>query len=79
MTAESDRATRLDDPGARTILGDDGRYWTVHEAGPGRYDRRTSTSLVFWSDDIVMRRVRDFPPNWRDLSDSALYALMLRP
>ncbi|MDB4874875.1 MAG: hypothetical protein JWM41_1321 [Gemmatimonadetes bacterium] len=37
-------------------------------------DRRSSPTLVFESDD-VMRRVRDFPHDWRTLDDDRLLAL----
>lgn len=47
----------------------DGELWLVYELGPP-YDRR-GPSLVFESVNLI-RRVRNFPSNWRDLSDSDL-------
>lgn len=79
MTSDSARETGLGNSEPRVIVGDDGRAWIVREVGPGIYDRRASTSLVFWSDDEIMRRVRVFPEHWRELTDSELYALTLRP
>lgn len=51
----------------------EGVPWLVYEL-PAVLDRRSSRSLVFESDTAV-RRVRQFPPNWRDLSDDELFAL----
>ena len=48
--------------------------WRVHEVPASPFDRRDSPSLVFESDD-TMRRVRDFPGEWRQLSDEELSAL----
>ena len=50
-----------------------GVRWLVYEHAP-TLDRRSSPTLVFESDD-VMRRVRAFPADWRDLSDERLYEL----
>ena len=49
-----------------------GEHWLVFELLMP-YDRRGAT-LVFESDSIV-RRVRAYPPNWRELPDHDLYAL----
>lgn len=38
------------------------------------YDRRRGASLIFSSDNVV-RRVRGYPAEWRDLTDDALLAL----
>ena len=59
----------------RFIRDDTHRTWTVREL-VASYDRRQAPSLVFSTDD-VMRRVRDYPSNWRTLSDEELYALSL--
>lgn len=61
----------------RTIVDPTTRVWFVREISGPTYDRRGSGSLVFLSDD-VMRRVRDYPPDWHTLPDEALYALSLR-
>ena len=51
----------------RTIVVE-GHGWTVREViDPMSH----STALIFSSDHIV-RRVRHYPPNWRDLSDGDL-------
>ena len=55
-------------------LSVDGVPWLVYELPPMIFDRRSSPSLVFETDNTV-RRVRDFPANWRDLSDDDLFAL----
>jgi hypothetical protein len=48
--------------------------WLVYELPPAPFDRRSTPSLVFESDDTV-RRVRVYPSDWRVLSDHDLYAL----
>lgn len=52
----------------------EGVPWLVYELPPMVFDRRNSPSLVFETDGTI-RRVRDYPPNWRDLTDDELYAL----
>jgi hypothetical protein len=47
-----------------------GENWTVRE----ELRNPTHRSLVF-ENTKVARRVRQFPPNWRELSDEQLYAL----
>lgn len=50
-----------------------GDMWFVYEdarTGPPRY----GPALIFESDHVA-RRVRDYPTNWRELSDEQLYAL----
>jgi hypothetical protein len=59
----------------RTIVVD-GRVWFVRELTDAPYDRRGAGSLIFVTDE-VMRRVRDYPMDWRALSDQDLYALSL--
>lgn len=56
------------------LLHANGVQWLVYELRPLPLDRRGSSSLVFESDDTI-RRVRNFPMNWRELSDEALMAL----
>lgn len=56
-------------------LAIDGVNWRVYEIPATRLDRRSTPSLVFESDDLV-RRVRNYPPEWRDLSDNELVRLM---
>ena len=58
---------------ARLIIID-GVRWSVYELPPMVFDRRNSPSLVFESDETV-RRVREYPPAWRALSDDDLFAL----
>lgn len=66
------------DPGfTRTIVDPSGAVWFVREMHAPSYDRRGAASLVFVSDE-VMRRVRDYPPDWRSLTDHELYAVSLR-
>ena len=59
----------------RRLLAD-GEDWTVYELPAQPFDRRTSPVLVFESENIV-RRVRNFPSRWRELTDVDLYALSL--
>lgn len=75
--ADHARAVReLARAAGRTLVGD-GMEWRVYELPPGVYDRRGSASLVFESSD-AFRRVRDFPADWRALSDADLYQISFR-
>ena len=58
--------------GSRQIIVAD-RHWRVYEREDA-YDRRRGCMLVFESTD-VLRLVRQYPPNWRDLSDEELLDL----
>ena len=60
----------------RTIDTDDAQWW-VYELESGPYDRRSGRSLIFESDG-VLRRVRDYPADWRELSDAQLMAVSWR-
>lgn len=71
---ESARSRGLAD--CRVVETRDGQ-WRVYELDGGQYDRRASPSLVFESDG-VLRRVRDYPPNWRELSDNELMEVSWR-
>ena len=57
------------------VLYVEGERWLVYELLTA-YDRR-GASLVFESENVV-RRVRDFPANWRELQDADLVPLMER-
>lgn len=52
----------------------DGCLWLVYELPAMPFDRRSSPSLVFETDHVV-RRVRDYPSDWRSLSDDELFVL----
>ena len=52
----------------------DHEEWRVYELLPASYDRRGGNTLVFETDGVI-RRVRKFPENWRELSPAALLAL----
>jgi hypothetical protein len=58
------------------VLHLDGRSWTVREAPLPFVDRRTGMSLIFESTSLI-RRVRNYPPDWFDLPDAALFAISL--
>lgn len=58
---------------ARSLVVED-IPWRVYELPAMAFDRRNSPSLIFESDATV-RRVRDFPTTWRELSDDELFAL----
>lgn len=64
---------RRNAPRSRTLLID-GEIWTVREETRGQYDRRSRPDLVFESAAIV-RRVRDYPDDWLQLSDAELMAV----
>jgi hypothetical protein len=55
-------------------LAVDGTPWLVYELPATPFDRRNSPSLVFETENTV-RRVRDYPADWRSLSDDDLFAL----
>ena len=55
-------------------VSSDGVLWLVFELPAMPYDRRDTPSLIFESDTTV-RRVRNYPANWYDLSDDDLIAL----
>lgn len=57
----------------RQLVADDLR-WEVREVPAPPLDRRGGMHLMFDA-EIVMRRVRFFPPDWYSLSDEELYAL----
>ena len=61
-------------PPSRSFVDDDGAHWTVYEQAFGEYDRRSGRSLIFDSDSAV-RRVRNYPGNWLELSDRELLEL----
>jgi hypothetical protein len=60
----------------RYLIADEQR-WAVREVPAPQFDRRGGVHLVFWG-DTTMRRLRNFPANWHELSDEELYALTER-
>lgn len=52
----------------------DDELWFVGERAPRTSDLRRTPHLVFESEGMI-RRVRSFPENWRDLSDDDLWEL----
>lgn len=52
----------------------DGEHWRVYELPTTTLDRRTSPSLVF-ENEMTVRRVRQYPADWRTLNDEELFAL----
>jgi hypothetical protein len=59
-----------------SFTANDGVRWTVREVGHDATDERPDgrSSLLFES-DATIRRVRTFPPDWRELDARALVAL----
>lgn len=49
----------------------------VQEVAAPAFDRRGGTHLLF-DGETIMRRVREFPTNWHQLSDEELYELSRR-
>jgi hypothetical protein len=47
--------------------------WRVYEQA-SVYDRRVKPDLVFETDGVI-RRVREYPSNWAELSDAALMSV----
>jgi len=58
----------------RSVVDAAGTFWQVCEVEYA-LDRRTGRSLVFESDGSV-RRVRQYPETWHDLSDDELARLV---
>lgn len=54
------------------FVAPDASYWSVHEIRDGAHDG--ARSLIFVS-EAGFRRVRVYPPEWRDLSAADLWAL----
>ena len=65
----------LDATSAPRHLVADGVRWSVR-LFTSPCDRRSRPDLLFESDHVV-RRVRNYPDGWRELSDEALIALSL--
>lgn len=61
---------------SRVVVDPDGEQWCVYELSGASYDRRAS--LVFESATAV-RRVRNYPSDWRLLPSGALLELSWRP
>jgi hypothetical protein len=59
---------------SRVFFDADGLRWQVYERAFDSFDRRSGMSLVF-SAEGAMRRVRNYPANWLDLTDEELIAL----
>jgi hypothetical protein len=64
--------------GERVFIDADGAKWRVYEQPNSDYDRRRGSSLIFASEAAV-RRVRQFPADWRTLSNEALARLSWMP
>ena len=67
-------ATESGVPRERFFVDDDGTHWHVHERPFAEYDRRSGMSLIF-SNEAAVRRVRNYPTHWFDLTDEELAAL----
>ena len=55
----------------------DGLRWVVREVPAPAFDRRGGTHL-FFDGESIMRRVRQFPDNWFEMTDAELYELSRR-
>lgn len=63
-----------DTSAGRSFTAADGTHWRVYQQAFADYDRRSGDSLIFASETAV-RRVRDYPAEWQQLSDGELLAL----
>ena len=63
---------------ARIYTDADGQRWHVFERPFDKFDRRSGMSLIFESEG-AMRRVRNYPANWMELSAEELSALSWNP
>ena len=73
--APEDVVGRSPDTSRRRVLVD-GVPWTIRLFA-ATHDRRGGLDLLFESDRVV-RRVRDFPPDWFTLPPDVLFALNRR-
>ena len=64
-------------PGKVRRISADGLRWVVQEVPAPAFDRRGGVHLMF-DGETIMRRVREFPANWHELSDEELYELSRR-
>jgi hypothetical protein len=64
-------------PGKVRRISADGLRWLVQEVAAPAFDRRGGTHLMF-DGETIMRRVREFPANWMELSDEELFELSRR-
>ncbi len=65
-------ASRSNGP-PRTFRAPDGVAWTIREHAVD-HGAGGAPCLIFECEGVI-RRVRNFPPNWRELSDDALHDL----
>jgi hypothetical protein len=75
MPADPDRSeqqTRQGEPPVRIISTGDTEWRVYEQLSP--YDRRRRADLVFESEDVI-RRVRNYPLDWMELTDDALLAV----
>jgi hypothetical protein len=68
---------RLDQRASARRLRIDGLQWLVYEIDDRDLEHANGKSLVFESETTV-RRVRDYPSDWRSLSDERLAAVSWR-
>lgn len=68
----SSQVEQLQRTARRVLL--DGVLWLVYEMPAQAYDRRQKPSLIFETDTAV-RRVRNYPADWRALTDQDLLTL----
>jgi hypothetical protein len=74
---DSQQLRRSPAPGKVRRISADGLRWVVQEVAAPSFDRRGGTHLLF-DGETIMRRVREFPANWAELSDEELYELCRR-
>lgn len=75
MSADSDplEPTIQEGESPVRVIQMDATEWRVYEQPPV-YDRRRRPDLVFESEGVI-RRVRNYPTNWLDLTDDELFAV----
>ena len=69
---EGARSTTPAIAGERCVTDATGELWRVYELSGATYDRRSS--LVFESEHVV-RRLRNYPRDWRSLGNEELLRL----
>jgi hypothetical protein len=73
--AHGDKTKAGTEPNPSRVFHDaDGQRWQVFEKAFDAFDRRSGASLIFVS-EVAMRRVRNYPANWMELTDDELATL----
>jgi len=76
--ADAERPLSLADERPRTFRDAAGCTWSAHEVAAGAVPWAHGPRCLLFGSETVVRRVWDYPPDWRALSDAELEALSWR-